>query len=85
MSIYIIIFHSAKVQKLVKGGGNVTRKQKDSVNDQTVLEFYNLASGKLLTGLEVRNTFDDPLLPLDKKYNMEHSIYNKFGFCVSFL
>ena len=83
----IIIFHSHKVQKLVKGGGNVTRKQKDSVNDQTVLEFYNLASGKLLTGLEVRNTFDDPLLLLDKKYNLyiEHSIYNKLGFCVSFL
>ena len=76
MSIYIIIFHSDNVQTLVKGGGNVTSKQKDSIDDQTVLEFYNLASGKLLTGLEVRNTFDDSLLLLDKKYNYVWSTQN---------
>ena len=55
---------------MVKGGGNVTQKEKDSVNDQTVLNFYNLASGKLLTALEVRNTYHNPLLLEDKKYKI---------------
>ena len=65
--MYIIIFNSYKVQKLVKGGVNVTSKGKDSISDQTVLDFYNLASGKLLTGLEVRNTYDNSLLLEVKK------------------
>ena len=84
--ICIIIFHSDQVTELTKGGGNVTRKGKDSIDDQKVLQFYNLASGKLLTGLEVSNKYDDSFLRKDKKYNINlvHSEHNELVICVSF-
>ena len=81
--ICIIIFHSDQVTELTKDGGNVTRKGKDSIDDQKVLQFYNLASGKLLTGLEVSNKYDDSFLRKDK-INLVHSEYNELVICVSF-
>ena len=69
--------------ELTKGGGNVTRKGKDAIDDQKVLQFYNLASGKLLTGLEVSNKYDDSFL-LEDNINLVHSEYNELVICVSF-
>ena len=45
----------------MQGGVNGTSKVKgkDQMSDQKVLEFYNLASGRLLTGLEVSTSYEE--------------------------